>query len=146
MVLGHVDANSVSPDQAFQDLGFSSLAAIEFRNRVSAEIDLPLPATITFDYPTPIALAQYINSMLIPPQTTEDDKLLGEFSALTKTILSRPEGDGLRDSFKVLMKSTLQRLDTLEESTAEADTDDNDLQAVSDEDLFSVLDREFEDS
>jgi hypothetical protein len=84
--------------------------------------------------------------MLIPPQTTEDDKLLGEFSALTKTILSRPEGDGLRDSFKVLMKSTLQRLDTLEESTAEADTDDNDLQAVSDEDLFSVLDREFEDS
>ncbi|MET8878822.1 SDR family NAD(P)-dependent oxidoreductase, partial [Nocardia sp. NPDC004604] len=59
-ILGHQDANAIAADKAFNELGFDSLAAIEFRNALNVVTGLRLPATLVFDYPTPQALAKYL--------------------------------------------------------------------------------------
>ncbi|CEM39444.1 unnamed protein product, partial [Vitrella brassicaformis CCMP3155] len=47
-------------DSPLQDLGIDSLGAVEFRNALQARLDVKLPATALFDYPTLNALIDFI--------------------------------------------------------------------------------------
>ncbi|CNG80145.1 type I modular polyketide synthase [Mycobacterium tuberculosis] len=68
-VLGYPDAASIDLDLGFLDLGFDSLTAVELRNRLRSATGCKLPATLTFDYPTPVAVAERIGVLLEPRET-----------------------------------------------------------------------------
>ncbi|WP_124445680.1 SDR family NAD(P)-dependent oxidoreductase, partial [Streptomyces sp. NL15-2K] len=63
-VLGHPDPGAIAPHQPFTELGFDSLTALEFRNRLTGHTGLALPATLVFDHPTPGGLAGLLRSRL----------------------------------------------------------------------------------
>ncbi|MFG2865648.1 type I polyketide synthase [Streptomyces sioyaensis] len=64
-VLGLGTADDVAPDKAFKELGFTSLAAVQLRDRLRSLTGKRLSAAIAFDYPTPAALAGHLHTELL---------------------------------------------------------------------------------
>jgi acyl carrier protein len=98
-VLGHGAPDAIKPDLSFNELGFDSLTAVEFRNRLSKTTGLRLPATLVFDYPNADALARFVEKELFPGAETKgasaEDRVRG---ILTSIPLDRLRDAGLLDT------------------------------------------------
>ncbi|MEV0734353.1 SDR family NAD(P)-dependent oxidoreductase, partial [Polymorphospora sp. NPDC050346] len=64
LVLGQTDPGRIDMERPFKDLGFTSLSAVELRNQLSTAVGEPLPATLAFDYPSPVVLAGHLDEVL----------------------------------------------------------------------------------
>ncbi|MFE4336688.1 type I polyketide synthase [Streptomyces sp. NPDC056831] len=80
-VLGHTGIAAIEADKPFRDVGFDSLAAVEFRNRLTEATGLAVSATSIFDYPTPAELAEHLRSELGEGELS-DKSVLAEIDRL----------------------------------------------------------------
>ncbi|ADP81109.1 type I polyketide synthase [Pseudofrankia inefficax] len=93
-VLGHDDAEAIDDDAEFADLGVDSLAAVQLRNRLGAATGLELAPTVTFDHPTPAALAAFVGEELLraadarsrQPDTAAGGSRQGPLTALFRAL------------------------------------------------------------
>lgn len=79
----------ISAHERFFELGMDSLTAMEFRNRLQAELGVTLPSTLAFDYPTLDSLTGYLKALM--PASVEEPAVLNELADPELDALSHDE-------------------------------------------------------
>jgi pimaricinolide synthase PimS1 len=150
-VLGHAGAAQVEPDRAFKEVGFDSLKALEFRNRLGSLTGLKLPATLVFNHPSPRELVPVLYQALAPQRPSPEASVLSELDRL-EGLLS-----GLDEADEALLGRVAGRLEVirsrwdarrgsgvggLHNDAVGTPEDGIDFESASDDEVFDLLDRE----
>jgi hypothetical protein len=129
----------VSVDRPFKDLGLNSLTALEFRNRLVGATGLALAATLIFDHPTPVAIAEHVDAELA---RSELDALPPALVSLGQ-LEAKLAGEGTQPAQVVTrLRELLARLDSGPDPSAGDGL--TDLDSATDEELFALMDNDLD--
>ena len=102
-VLGLLPEDNVDPDRGLFDLGMDSLMSVQLKSRLEKSVSCPLPATLTFTYPTVRALAGFLLDQVLKLSTNRPL----DVSSTDKSRETGPEDQNLADLSDDEIKSML---------------------------------------
>jgi acyl carrier protein len=149
-VLGRSSAD-IDAHQAFQDLGFDSLTAVELRNRLKTATGLTLSPALIFDYPTPAALAAHVDEQLSSKTITtstptgEPDRFarFNEIARELQTLVDGPDWTSDdRSRLSARIQTILTGLTTPSPGPSQSDVIDDEITTATESQLFAILDED----
>ncbi|KUF12880.1 hypothetical protein AT728_40775 [Streptomyces silvensis] len=140
-VLALPGAASVDERRPFTDAGFDSLTAVELRNRLGAATGLRLPATLIFDYPTPLDLVGLLTEELVVDEPGGVAPLLAELNRIEASLAAFGPGDDEDDRIGARLSALLAVWRDSRADAAEQPSDD--LDTATDDEVFDLLGKEF---
>ncbi|MFJ9821793.1 SDR family NAD(P)-dependent oxidoreductase, partial [Streptomyces sp. NPDC101151] len=147
-VLGHGSGSAVDPQRPLGDLGVDSLAALELRNRLSADTDLRLSTTLTFDYPTSDALARHLFAELGGDTSGDLVDIEAEVVRLETVLGAALDSAAPDEEQRARVAARLRTLSARWDGTGEwrengtGQTGDAGLETATADELFDILDDE----
>jgi len=133
--LGLAGPDAVDEHRTFQEMGFDSLSAVELRNGLNAATGLKLPATLVFDYPTPAALVDQLRVEVVPDTPAGAPLSLGDLDRLSAELIELGRDEAARARITERLQAVLAGL-------AAPESENADLDAATDDELFDLLDQE----
>ncbi|MFD5430287.1 SDR family NAD(P)-dependent oxidoreductase, partial [Streptomyces sp. NPDC127084] len=157
-VLGHGGPEAVIPERGFLDMGLDSLAALELRNRLAGATGERLPATLIYDCPTVVAVAEFLRTEMVGEQpvaiagtpasgsgTGADLAALeAELSRIEQTLTTVAADEDEAARIEHRLRSLTAEWAATHRSTAASPTEDEALAAATADELFKMLDGELE--
>ncbi|HTF51346.1 MAG TPA: SDR family NAD(P)-dependent oxidoreductase [Pseudonocardia sp.] len=136
-VLGLPGPDAVGAHRSFLELGLTSVTALELRNLLAGASGLTLPASVIFDYPTPVELAGHLCANVVPAEAALP--VLDDLDRLAALLASVDEHSDRRSEI-------LTRLEGLaadfRSRTSDNATAFRELSVASDAEMFDLIDRE----
>jgi acyl transferase domain-containing protein/acyl carrier protein len=139
-LLGYDEPGAVPATRNFNDLGFDSVAAVDLRSRLTAATGRTLPASMVFDYATPTALAEFVQSELCP-QAVAEEPAEAVLDRLEEVAAGLSSDEIERTGLTARLQAVLTRLEQTRGAVGGVDVEER-LEAADAEDLFDFIDRE----
>jgi acyl carrier protein len=103
--------NLVQEDRGLFEMGMDSLMALELKSLLEKDTSLPLPSTLTFNYPTISDLAGYLFGLLSGGSRPEQEVAFVDIPAEAPSDPAGSDGDMTEDE---LSKALIRKLKELE--------------------------------